>query len=88
MHCCNYMWPFLWCSFLKSRPNMEEFLQSLLQFQHFRQFLNSRIDAITKCSQKEKDVFDSELFTYEEGLSALSHSYSLHGLYMFFSLPF
>lgn len=48
---------------------MEEFLQSLLQFQHFRQFLNSRIDAITKCNQKEKDVFDCELLAYEEGLS-------------------
>lgn len=53
-------------SFLKSRPNLEEFLGKLLHFQHFRQFINGRIDKLKEQSL-ERDLFDNEVLMYEEG---------------------
>ena len=53
-------------SFLKSRPNMEEFLGQLLHFQHFRQFINGRIEKL-KGRSIERDLFDNEVLAYEEG---------------------
>lgn len=54
--------------FLKSRPNMEEFLGQLLHFQHFRQFINSKIDKLkVKGMNVERDIFDNEVLAYEEG---------------------
>ena len=50
---------------------MEEFLGQLLHFQHFRQFINSRIDKL-KNSGLERDLFDSEVLAYEEGMSHAS----------------
>ena len=58
--------------FLKSRPNIEEFLESLLQFQHFRQFINGRIEQL-KTRKVERDIFDNEVLTYEEGGSCDAH---------------
>jgi len=52
--------------FFKSRPHMEEFLQQLLHFQHFRQFINSKIDKL-KSKNIERDLFDNEVLLYEEG---------------------
>ena len=52
--------------FFKSRPNMDEFLQKLLHFQHFRQFINSKIDKL-KRRNIERDLFDNEVLAYEEG---------------------
>ena len=52
--------------FLKSRPNSEEFLESLLHFQHFRQFINSKIEKL-KTKNQERDRFDDEVMMYEEG---------------------
>ena len=52
--------------FLKSRPNMEEFLGQLLHFQHFRQFINGRIDKL-KNRIPDRDLFDDEVMQYEEG---------------------
>lgn len=56
------------CRFLKSRPNMEDFLGQLLHFQHFRQFINSKIDKL-KNRTVERDLFDNEVMAYEEGWS-------------------
>ena len=52
--------------FLKSRPNMEEFLEQLLHFQHFQQFINSKIDKL-KNRSIERDLFDNEVLAYEDG---------------------
>ena len=52
--------------FLKSRPNMEEFLGELLHFQHFQQFINSKIEKL-KSRNVERDIFDNEVLAYEEG---------------------
>ena len=43
--------------FLKSRPHLEEFLGQLLHFQHFRQFINGRIEKL-KNRMQDKDLFD------------------------------
>ena len=53
-------------SFLKSRPNLQEFLGKLLHFQHFRQFINGRIEKLKEQSL-ERDLFDNEVLMYEEG---------------------
>ena len=45
---------------------MEEFLGQLLHFQHFRQFINGRIDKL-KGRTIERDLFDNEVLAYEEG---------------------
>ena len=45
---------------------MEEFLGQLLHFQHFRQFINSKIDKL-KNRNLERDLFDNEVLAYEEG---------------------
>lgn len=45
---------------------MEEFLAELLNFQHFRQFINGRIDKL-KSQSLERDLFDIEVLAYEEG---------------------
>ena len=55
------------CRFFTSRPQMEEFLASLLHFQHFRQFINSRIDQL-KNRSVNRDLFDIEAMFYDEGL--------------------
>lgn len=47
---------------------MEEFLASLLEFQHFQQFLNGRIERLK--SNKERDLFDDEVIIYEEELKS------------------
>ncbi len=52
--------------FMMSRPGMEEFLKELLNFQHFRQFINGRIDKL-KSQSVERDLFDNEVLMYEEG---------------------
>ena len=44
---------------------MEEFLENLLHFQHFQQFINGRINRLA--SNKERDLFDDEVIIYEEG---------------------
>ena len=54
--------------FLKSRPHLEEFLGQLLHFQHFRQFINGRIEKL-KNRVPDKDLFDNEVLQYEEGQS-------------------
>lgn len=51
--------------FLKSRPNMEEFLGLLLHFQHFQQFINGRIYRLA--ARKDRDLFDEEALLHEEG---------------------
>ena len=66
----KYMPPLMYLRFLKSRPHMEEFLQQLLHFQHFRQFINSKIDKL-KSRNIERDLFDNEVLLYEEGI--ISH---------------
>ena len=55
------------CSFLLSRPHMGEFLSELFHFQHFQQFVNNRIDRLSK--HKERDIFDEEAILYDEGNS-------------------
>ena len=52
--------------FLKSRPHLEEFLGQLLHFQHFRQFINGRIEKL-KNRIPDRDLFDNEVLQYEEG---------------------
>ena len=52
--------------FIKSRPHMEEFLGLLLHFQHFRQFINGRIEKL-KNRIPDRDLFDDEVLQYEEG---------------------
>ena len=47
---------------------MEEFLCLLLEFQHFQQFINGRIDRLN--SNKERDMFDDEVIIYEEELKS------------------
>lgn len=66
-HLQNSCVGYLLCRFLKSRPNMEDFLGQLLHFQHFRQFINSKIDKL-KNRKIERDLFDNEVLAYEEGL--------------------
>ena len=51
-------------SFIHSRPQMEEFLSQLLHFQHFQQFLNSRIDNLNL--HQERDMFDEEVIVFDE----------------------
>ena len=53
-------------SFIHSRPQMEEFLSQLLHFQHFQQFLNSRIDNLNL--HQERDMFDEEVIMFDEGM--------------------
>ena len=53
--------------FLKSRPHLEEFLGQLLHFQHFRQFINGRIEKL-KNKVPDRDLFDNEVLQYEEGV--------------------
>lgn len=53
--------------FLKSRPHLEDFLGLLLHFQHFRQFINGRIEKL-KNKVPDKDLFDAEVMQYEEGV--------------------
>ena len=53
-------------AFLISQPSHEEFLCQLLHFQHFRQFINSKIDNL-KNKIQERDLFDNEVLIYEEG---------------------
>ncbi len=49
---------------------MEDFLGQLLHFQHFRQFINTKIDKL-KNRSLERDLFDNEVMAYEEGWSVL-----------------
>ena len=44
---------------------MGNFLSDLFQFQHFQQFVNNRIDRLSK--HKERDMFDEEAIVYDEG---------------------
>ena len=53
--------------FLKSRPHLEDFLGQLLHFQHFRQFINGRIEKL-KNKVPDRDLFDNEVLQYEEGV--------------------
>ena len=57
---------FVCCSFFTSRHQMEEFLASLLHFQHFRQFINQKIDQL-KNQSIARDLFDKEAMFYDEG---------------------
>ena len=59
------MGPRVFGRFLKSRGHMEEFLSELLHFQHFRQFMNSRINRLNQ--RMERDLFDEAVVTYEDG---------------------
>lgn len=61
-------------SFLQSRPNMEEFLRELLHFQHFRQFINCRIERL-KSKKQERDLFDSEVLLYEDELKGTTQEH-------------
>ena len=45
---------------------MEEFLASLLHFQHFRQFINTKIDQL-KNQSIARDIFDMEAMFYDDG---------------------
>ena len=65
MHFTNSMFS-LSCSFFISRPQMEEFLATLLHFQHFRQFINHKIDQL-KNQSVARDLFDKESMLYDEG---------------------
>ena len=65
LNSCHFKLSFSSCSFLKSRVHMEEFLENLLHFQHFQQFINGRINRLA--SNKERDLFDDEVIIYEEG---------------------
>ena len=47
-------------------------MASLLEFQHFQQFLNSRIERLK--SNKERDLFDEEAITYEEEIKSAKWS--------------
>ncbi len=51
--------------FLKSQPHLEEFLGQLLHFQHFRQFINGKIEKL-KNRVPDRDLFDNEVLQYEE----------------------
>ena len=53
---------------------MEDFLEQLLHFQHFRQFINSKIDKLKRMNV-ERDLFDDEVLDYEEGSSRFVLSY-------------
>ena len=57
----------LCCRFFTSRPQMEEFLATLLHFQHFRQFINNKIDQL-KNRSVNRDLFDIEAMFYDEGI--------------------
>ena len=46
---------------------MEEFLATLLHFQHFRQFINNKIDQL-KNRSVNRDLFDIEAMYYDEGI--------------------
>ena len=59
--------------FLKSRPHLEEFLGQLLHFQHFRQFINRRIEKL-KNRIPDRDLFDNEVLQYEEGQSSCTRT--------------
>ena len=54
------------CRFFTSRPQMEEFLASLLHFQHFRQFINNKIEQL-KNRSSTRDLFDMEAMFYDDG---------------------
>ena len=45
---------------------MEEFLASLLHFQHFRQFINHKIEQL-KNQTVARDIFDREAMFYDDG---------------------
>lgn len=51
---------------------MEEFLSTLLHFQHFRQFINGKIEQL-KNQTYERDLFDREVMFYEEGVCTSLH---------------
>jgi hypothetical protein len=53
--------------FFTSRPQMEEFLASLLHFQHFRQFINHKIEQL-KNKATARDIFDMEAMFYDDEL--------------------
>ena len=59
--------------FLKSRPHLEDFLGQLLHFQHFRQFINGRIEKL-KNKVPDRDLFDNEVLQYEEGVFICVHA--------------
>jgi hypothetical protein len=60
-------------AFFKSRPpEMEEFLKNLLQFQHFQQFLASRIERLNR--NQERDIFDEEVISYDDDLKSSKYS--------------
>ena len=65
------------CRFFTSRPQMEQFLESLLQFQHFRQFINHKIDQL-KNQTYARDLFDREVMFYEEGTYIHVHTEKLY----------
>ena len=46
---------------------MEDFLAALLQFQHFRQFINHKIEQL-KNQTVARDIFDKEAMFYDEGM--------------------
>jgi hypothetical protein len=52
-------------AFFTSRLQMEEFLASLLHFQHFRQFINTKIDQL-KNQSIARDIFDMEAMFYDD----------------------
>ena len=76
--------------FLTSRPHLEEFLGQLLHFQHFRQFINGRIEKL-KNQVPDKDLFDNEVLQYEEGKTVMGRGRmgkeltpaSMHNLYVY-----
>ena len=54
---------------------MEEFLSTLLHFQHFRQFINHKIEQL-KNQSVARDLFDKEIMFYDEGI--YSNVYTIH----------
>ena len=54
---------------------MGNFLSELFQFQHFQQFVNNRIDRLSK--HDDRDIFDEEAILYDEG----NNRYNINELY-------
>lgn len=59
---------------------MEEFLSSLLHFQHFRQFINHKIEQL-KNQTGVRDLFDKEVMFYDEGIYLHVYTYMGGGWY-------
>ena len=52
--------------FIKSRANMSQLLENLLQFQHFQQFINGRIQRKKGAFGMNRDRFDEAVSNWED----------------------